>query len=191
MRGPNARYAPQCECISWNVWADHVASVTWHQGTQGWIRIGERLLTAQAQNKLLNPAHIHISIYTDKSSFVVHYHIDKIIANNNKKNLEILKVKRRQFFIQWIENCCWVLIFSITHSDFAGLYEHSWAAGRSVIQWHGNKMSVHNKSHRFSIARMDKTAERVGVKEREPLSEVLFIIELITHFYITHQRANK
>lgn len=47
-------------------------------------------------------------------------------------------------------------------------------------------MSVHNNSHRFSIARMDKTAERVGVKEREPLSEVLFIIELITHFYITH-----
>lgn len=52
-------------------------------------------------------------------------------------------------------------------------------------------MSVHNNSHRFSIARTDKTAERVGVKEMESPSEVLFIIELITHFYITYKCANK
>lgn len=47
------------------------------------------------------------------------------------------------------------------------------------------KMS-NNNSHRFSTARTDKTAQRVEVKERELASEVLFIIELITHFYITH-----
>lgn len=56
--------------------------------------------------------------------------------------------------------------FSVTH-------EHSWAAGRRVVQWHRNKASVHDDSHRFAIARTDKTAERLGAKEREPPSDVL------------------